>query len=501
MEQAVTCARMKALDQETIVHMGIPSMVLMERAALTVVEELVKQPLPGGKILVVCGSGNNGGDGLAIARLLHLKGCPVHCFFAGNPDHMTAETRSQMTIARNYQVPFVNNPEYGEYTTIVDALFGIGLSRTVEGIYRDIIWQINHSGAFVAAVDMPSGISGDSGQILGIAVKAALTVTFAYGKLGHYLYPGAANCGRVVVKDIGISHLGELDAVRILRQKDVKQLMPPRCPWGNKGTFGKILVAAGSKGMSGAAYLSARAALAAGAGMVKIQTVEENREILQIQFPEAMTAAGDTQADWERSLSWCDVLLLGPGLGTGEDSRRKVQWFLEKRYERNIPLVLDADGLNLLACNPSWKQWIGENCVLTPHVGEMARLCGKDISQVKEDLLGTAAAYSRENHLVCVLKDARTVITGSTGEQYLNITGNSGMAAAGSGDVLAGFLGGLLCTGRRQKCDLAALAALGVYLHGRAGDLAAVHEGQEGLTANRLIRYLPEAMTGSEENL
>ena len=320
MKKVVTCSQMKLLDHGTIHNMHVPSLVLMERAALATAEEIRKYlekkngsgNLKKERILTVCGFGNNGGDGIAIARLLHLAGIRSEIYLAGNPDKMTEETRHQWDIAMSYQVPVMNNPVWDEYTVIVDGIFGVGLSREITGNYKEIIDHMNEAPAYKAAVDIPSGIHGDTGAVLGTAFEADLTVTFAYKKRGLCLYPGRAYAGRTVVADIGIydrdrdgSELASKAAWHI-EKSDMKTL-PARKPWGNKGTFGKVLLVVGSKGMCGAACLSASAALHGGAGMVKIQTVEENRIPLQSLLPEAMlTSEFDEEAN-KKNLNWCDV--------------------------------------------------------------------------------------------------------------------------------------------------------------------------------------------------
>ena len=289
MKKIVSCSQMKNLDRHTIEVKKVPSLVLMERAALSVAEEMVKEPGRLQNTLVVCGMGNNGGDGAAIARILFLWGYQVSLLFLGNPEHMSEETKRQKEICDSYGVPETNNPCWNEYTTIVDAVFGIGLSRNVQGVYQEMMEQINQSGAYIWAVDIPSGINGDTGAVMGMAVRADETVTFAFAKAGHYLYPGTSFCGKLHVKDIGI-YMEPDDRETYLHCPEISDFkcFPERKKDGNKGTFGKILIVAGSCNMAGAAYLSARAALLTGSGMVKIHTVEENRMILQQLLPEAL---------------------------------------------------------------------------------------------------------------------------------------------------------------------------------------------------------------------
>lgn len=506
MKTAVSCARMKELDRHTISRMGLPSLVLMERAALAVTEEMRRYPEQLARILVVCGSGNNGGDGFAIARLLYLAGYQVSVYFAGNPEHMTKETIQQKKIADNYQVPVVNNPDWSEYTTIVDALFGVGLSRPVQGIYALIIEEMNRSGAFVVAVDIPSGLCGDTGEVLGIAVRANLTVAFAFSKIGQHLFPGKELCGKLKVADIGIycsksreePLLADRGEVLLLEAKDL-MFLRERPEWGNKGTFGKVLAVAGSRGMSGAAYLCARACLTCGAGMVKIQTKESNRVILQTLLPEAMISVEEEQDFWEENLRWCDVLLLGPGLGKGKIGERKAEWFLRMAGKYKKPLVLDADGLNLLAEHPQWYDYLPENTILTPHLGEFSRLTGWEIPKIKSNLIQSAQAFVMAHPVTLVLKDARTVVVCPDGSTYLNESGNSAMATAGSGDVLSGILAGLLASGSRTE-QRKELAAVGVFLHGLAGESAARRLSRRSVLAGDIIDGLREVLIEIEES-
>ena len=513
MKKVVTCSQMKLLDHETIHSMHVPSLVLMERAALAVRDEIVKYLLgknPDGswqheRVLAVCGSGNNGGDGIAIARLLHLSGIHTEIFLAGNPDKMTEETRRQWEIAASYQVPVTNNPVWSEYTVIADGIFGVGLSREIAGKYREIIDCMNQAEACKVAVDIPSGIHGDTGAILGVAFKADMTVTFAYRKRGLCLYPGRMYAGKVVTADIGIYdrdpkgiQIAEKAACH-MEQTDLAEL-PLRAPWGNKGTFGKVLLIAGSPGMCGAACLSASAALHGGAGMVKIQTVEENRVPLQTLLPEAMVTCEFNEEANQKNLSWCDVLVIGPGLGTDGVGRERMLWFLKNGAAAKKPVVIDADGLNLLAEHPEWQEFINENTILTPHMGEMSRLTGSSISHLKEDPAAAAFEFADRSGGACVLKDACTVIADQEEHLYFNLSGNSGMATAGSGDVLSGITAAVLCMyhSQEEKPPVSYQAAMAVYIHGRCGDFALRKKGTHGMTAQDLIEALPEILKLSE---
>lgn len=485
MEYIVTKNQMKALDTYTIEEIGIPSMVLMERAALSVFEAMKKEAFPLQKVLVLCGSGNNGADGVVIARLLFLSGYRVSVCVLGNPEHFTEEMKQQTAIAGKYGISFVNTFQAAEYTTIVDAAFGVGLSREVSGKYRESIEKINECSAKVVAVDIPSGICADTGKVLGCGVKADLTVTFAYKKAGLCLYPGAAYAGKVITADMGI-YVPQHEKIRCpdikaCTEEELARLQRKRD--GNKGTFGKILLLAGSRDIFGAAYLSGSAAMHTGAGMLKICTREENRQLFAA-FPEAMlltyddsTAKPEFLSD---SLEWADVIGIGPGLGTSVQAEKLLEYVLTHTRK---PLVIDADGLNLLQNHkPLLKAYPGD-VILTPHLGEFSRLSGKSIQEWKENPIEVTEKTAKEFSAILVCKDARTVTAIPGGSIYVNLSGNDGMATAGSGDVLTGMILGLLAQGK----PAGEAAYLGVYLHGKAGDRAAEKKGRAFMLAGDII--------------
>lgn len=494
MKRVVTASLMKHLDKHTIETYGVPSMVLMERAALAVVEEL--QTWDVRRVLVVCGNGNNGGDGIAVARLLKCKGICVEIYQPAENGRKSQDCILQEKIARSYDVRWINNPEWSEYTTIVDAIFGVGLARTVEGAFADAIRRMNVAPANVLAVDIPSGIDTDTGQVLGVAVRAQATVTFAFAKPGHFLAAGAEYGGKILIRDIGIYETegktaGDLDTYFVDEQDLIR--IPKRPEGGNKGTFGKILLAAGSEGMAGAAYLSGLAAMRTGCGMVKIVTPEKNRAILQTLVPEAMLSGYQNEDEavdaLKRGLAWADTVGVGPGLGQGPISERMVQYLLENCTH---PLVMDADALNLISKNKEWLDMKKCPVTITPHLGEMSRLCGISIEMIKADSLKMARDFASKYQLQCILKDARTCVALPDGTAYLNTTGNSGMATAGSGDVLCGILLGLLA----QKTPYKYAGALAVWIHGKAGDQCSEQSGPGFLMAGDLIEELSSFRIG-----
>lgn len=509
----VTAREMKRCDSCTIHSLGIPGEVLMERAALKVVEA-IQAFYPGGKltekkILIAAGGGNNGGDGLAIARLLADMGCRTDAVFMGDRDHAPGETALQLRILENYDLSPVSIFPEKEYDIIVDALFGIGLSRTVEGKYLDAVTRINESRAWKVAVDIPSGVDADTGQIHGCAVQADLTVTFGWVKRGLMYYPGNEYAGRIVCADIGINERsfgGELPAMYTL-EGSPGEFLPRRRPDGNKGTFGKVLLFAGSENMAGAAVLCGKGLLRSGAGMVKICTCESNRLVLQEVLPEAMlltyTRADEVrqgnmtlQAELEKALCWADCIVAGPGIGTEKSAEQILEWLLAGGKK---PIVLDADGLNLLAKSEKLAQILvesvketGREVILTPHVGELSRLLGCSINEIKDSPEEKARRAAKKYQAVIVSKDARTLVCGESGPVFLNTAGNSGMATAGSGDVLAGVIGALLAGGMGSLNS----AVAGTYLHACAGDLAAQKVGEAGLMASDLIQALAAIQKG-----
>lgn len=493
MKQIVTGGQMKLLDEYTIHEIGIPSLVLMERAALSVFQALREENFPLKRVLVLCGTGNNGADGVAVARMLHMTGVSADICILGKKDHYTEEMRKQVKIAENYHISFVKNAVPAEYTTIVDAVFGVGLSREVGGKYRDTIEALNRSGAKVMAVDIPSGISADTGKVLGCAVKADVTVTFAYEKAGLLFYPGASCAGKVRTADIGIYRLPQNDfelSIQSCEERDLCRI-PARKPDGNKGTFGKIFLAAGSRDISGAAYLSACAALRAGAGMIKVHTREENRQALTTMLPEAMYSFYDDEEirkeQIREGLAWADVIGVGPGLGTGQQAEDILYTILA---EGRKPLLIDADGLNLLAGRMEVLSQYPAPVLVTPHLGEFSRISGVSVEEWKEAPLYLTKRFAGKYHLTVVCKDSRTVISDGGEEIFINTSGNSGMATAGSGDVLFGILMGFLSQGLSAR----EAAALGVYFHGMAGDMAAAQKGEYSMIAGDIITQTAEIL-------
>ena len=498
MQYVLNGKEMKACDGATISHYGVPSLVLMERASLSVVEETLKRFPDAESFLIVCGSGNNGGDGIAVARLLFLKGFSVQIAFIGNREKASVETKTQLAIAEKYGIPAADEIPQSSYDVIFDSIFGIGLCREVGGRYYDVIAQMNAMSGKKVAIDIASGVNADNGHVLGIAFEADLTVSFGFPKIGHLLYPGASCTGELAVTEIGIDEWGFLDGkppVRRLERSDLAQL-PARFDHSNKGSYGKLLVIAGSVNMAGAACFSAAAAYRTGAGLVLVLTPEENRIIIQTKVPEAVLTTYQKDVFDAKQLAecmaWADVIILGPGIGTGKCAAQIVEYVLR---EADCPCVVDADALNLIARDHLSFENAEASFILTPHLGEMARLSGSSIPKIRESLIETAAAYAAAHGVVLVLKDSRTVTALADGTSYINTSGNHGMATGGSGDVLTGVIGGLLS----QGCGPDPAAVLGVYLHGLSGDAAAAAAGKRSLTASDLISGISTVLSEAEE--
>lgn len=530
MRYVLDAASMKNVDSYSINTLGIPSVVLMERAALSVTEA-IESKVKGNihtDIICVCGRGNNGADGLAVARQLYLKGYNVDVYII-NSHASTKEFDIQLNIIKNLGIECINSPDFSKYGVIVDALFGNGLSRELAGEARIVVDTINkcstsvrsqytqnsdnNGNRLVVAVDIPSGISASTGVVMGSAVNADITVTFGFEKIGHILYPAASYCGKIIRKDIGFAQYPDMTRdIFTYDYSDISDMLPLRKPDGNKGTFGKALVIAGSRLYGGAAVLSSRAAARIGAGLVRTLTHISNRTAVITGNMECIVDTYDTDEECgdfvkntetlvDKCICWADVVCIGPGLSMEESAVKLVRSVSAKK---NIKKLYDADALNIIAQykieldgsnddvdyeaggnsgNASYKDDMSDkNVVVTPHIGEMSRLTGLDIAVIKNNPIDTARTYSREHNCVCVLKDARTIV--SDGERvYINMSGNDGMATGGSGDVLSGIITGLMA----QGLTTFEASALGVYIHGCAGDEAASSNGKYSMVAGDII--------------
>lgn len=517
-------AAMRELDRHTIEDLGVPSLVLMERAALAIADAVEERGAGGcGRtrtrpytiadavgergagvcVVAVCGTGNNGGDGAACARILMGRGISSKIVLIGNPERLSPDMQREVELAERFGIPVCHGSSEipGDAPVYIDALFGIGLAREVGGDFAEAIRRLNEAPGLVVAADIPSGISADTGEVLGCAVRADLTVTMQQGKPGLFLDPGRQYAGEVRIADIGIfvekapfpdaiPEVLDSSTALVLEKTDLAHLLPLRNPSGNKGTFGKVTLFAGSRNMAGAAILAAKAVLMTGAGMVRVVTPECNREILQIAVPEALLTTYDTENCRDvvkNALSFGNVIAAGPGLGTDPDAVTLVKTLLKELRSPETSLVLDADALNILA-RESLLPCVPEGAFLTPHIVEMSRLSEIQPDEIVKDRLRVARAFSERYRVHLLLKDARTVIAGD-GLVFVNQTGTDGMATAGSGDVLTGILAGLLA----QGADSRFAGTMAAFLHGLSGERAAKALGKRSMTAMDLCRFLPEA--------
>ncbi len=503
--RVATAAEMREIDRRTIDEFGIPGSVLMERAGLAVAGR-VQELFPKGKVIVVAGGGNNGGDGIVAGRNLFNRGWNAKVLLLSRENRLSPDCLAQYRTARKMGVPVEFRTEINSRdlhsAIVIDAIMGTGLSAEVKPAIAGIIDAINTSGVRVVAVDIPSGISSDTGEVMGEAMRADYTVTFGLPKRGHFLHPGSAFSGRLFVEETGFPAsllLSDGIMVDITSAEDVSPLIPERPAYSHKGDYGHVFVLAGSRGKTGAALMTGRACLRAGAGLVTIGVPESLVEIFESAVTEEMVlplpdngagvlAERAYAAVMDFLNSTADVLALGPGLTRNHEITGLVRRTL---LSSTVPMVIDADAINALARDREILKSIKAPAVLTPHPGEMARLlssAGKR-AEVERDRIGTASRFAAENGLCVVLKGAPTVIASPEGRTFINSTGNPGMATAGSGDVLTGILAGLM----GQGLNPVEASLLGVHLHGAAADLAVSEKGLHSMIAGDLIEFLPTA--------
>lgn len=496
MKYALTGRMSKEVDRYTIDKMGLPSLVLMERAAVstaTKVAEIVALFRRNVRILAVCGKGNNGADAAAAARILSWQGVAVDIAVIEDDRKGTEEFATQIAIAKNGGLNFVTVSAIPEYDIIIDGIFGTGLSRDVEGIYADVMDLINSSNNVVVSVDIPSGIDSETGEILSKAVKADATVTFGYNKVGNMIYPGKELSGEVTVADIGFcpEAIKTLNPCMYFTEDDLRKI-PDRKAYSNKGTYGKILVIAGSHDMSGAAYLSGAAAYRTGAGLVEILTYEGNTDIIKKLLPEAIVTgySGDNyDSVLENSLKKATCVILGPGLSkdvTAHNITRKVLESCE------VPLIIDADALNIIAEDISLLKSYSHVAIITPHIGELVRLTGLAKEELIKDSVAAAKRFAKEFNVILVMKNAVTVVAEpyENGRVYINPSGTGAMSKAGMGDVLTGAVAGMISL----RLEPFSAACMGVYLHGIAGEIAEEEQGSHSVMAGDVVNTLGKAV-------
>lgn len=520
------CSRqeMERIDKMTMEQFGIGSLVLMERAALAVYTELENRGKKSGSCLILAGAGNNGGDGLALARMLYEGGARVQVCLVGKhkksagceaqldilyrlikEDGEGVPSSGQHTVAepaakRLSIIELVTKEDIqalsgGQYDVIVDSIFGIGLARNLVSPEREVIDAVNAMDGYKIAVDIASGLHGDTGCIMGTAFMADVTVTFGYVKLGMYLCDGPEVSGEIRVADIGFPASAARQAGICAVTYDREELgrLPERRKTSNKGTYGRVAVIAGCETMAGAAYFSAAAAYRSGAGLVKIYSHGANRDILLSRLPEAVYEAypeeGQPKHVVDSAVMFADALVVGPGIGRSGMAEGIVKAALS---QCEVPVVLDADGLNILSEHMEWLENSGTKLILTPHLKEMERLLGMGLSDIRANAMETVRSFAKDYHVVCVLKGANTIVADENETAYINTTGNNGMSTGGTGDVLTGVIAAFTAAG--LECTEA--ARLGVMVHGMAGDWAAGCFGERGMIAGDMLEGIGKALHG-----
>lgn len=507
----VTAREMREIDRRAMEEYAIPGVVLMENAGRSVADavERLLGGLGGKKVVVLCGKGNNGGDGFVAARHLLQRGAAPKVFLSCAPEEITGDAAVNLTIWQRLGQECFQLATSGslqllkiallQADAVVDALYGTGFRGKATGQAGRAIEAVNAAGKPVVAVDLPSGLEADTGRVNGPCIRATVTVTFGLPKIGLVLDPGVEYCGKLVVADISLPRVlidGAAPDRYLLTSELVSSWFAPRPATAHKGDFGHVLVVGGSRGMIGAACLTAQAALKTGAGLVTLAVPRSLQDVAAGKLTEVMTAGLPETPEGALSrealpvvaalLKKKAVLALGPGLGQHAETVALVRELVRAAV---CPLVVDADGLNAFAGEGGLPAERAAPLVVTPHPGEMGRLTGKRVAEVEADRVGCAAAAAREWQAVVVLKGARTVVASPDGCLGINTTGNPGMATGGSGDVLTGVVAALIA----QGLDPFRAAAAAVYLHGRAGDLAAGERGEMGLTAGDICRFLPAA--------
>jgi ADP-dependent NAD(P)H-hydrate dehydratase / NAD(P)H-hydrate epimerase len=505
----VKASEMKEMDRIAIEEIGIPGSVLMENAARGASRVFLAHfaPPPNCGVLVLCGRGNNGGDGYVMARYLSGAGLNVTVLVLAELRHIAGDALLNLQILRRMGIEVQEVPTEGEWKKkrrllndsdfVIDGLLGTGLNSPVKGFYARVIGDVNNASKPVTAIDIPSGLNADSGQVMGAAVQTDLTITFGFPKIGQLVYPGAGLVGRLVRIDIGIPD-GVAERLpgryRLIEARDFHDLFASERPDIHKGNRGHLLVLAGSTGKTGAATLTSLGALRAGAGLVTLGIPKSLNPILENKLTEAMTAplpeTGECTLSLEaekeifKLMEGKTAVAIGPGLSTHEETRSLVGRIVTKCP---LPMVIDADGLNALSSHLDALAKCRGRAVLTPHPGEMARLTSIGNSEVQADRIGTAEAFAQKHGCCLVLKGARTVIAEPGGQVHINPTGNPALSSGGSGDVLTGLIGGFLARGWPP----AKAAVAGVYLHGLAADRLSEDMGPSGLLAGELLEVIP----------
>ncbi len=512
----LSAEQMRDVDRRATEEYLIPSLILMENAGLRVLERIksVIGELNNARIIILAGKGNNGGDGLVLGRHLINAGARVDTFVLGEPQNLSTDAYINYSILARMTdslFPLRVDEDLERLRTIlwsadliVDAIYGIGFRGSLNDFETGIAAMVNGSRALVLSVDIPSGVEADTGKVQGVAIKADYTVTLALPKLGLMVEPGSEYRGELTVADISIpKRLLEDDKFKLnlISEAMVQRLIKPRSPESHKGTYGHALVIGGSTGMTGAVIMTSYAALRTGAGLVTAAIPESLLPILQAAIMEVMgrplpqTSIGTISLEalpiMEELLGTVSVCAIGPGMSRYQDANSIIRSLIEKS---EVPILIDADGLNALEGDTAILKDRPIPIVITPHPGEMSRLTGLAMADIQQNRLDIARHYAAEWGITVVLKGNKTVVASPSGEAFINTSGNPGMATAGSGDVLSGIILGLMA----QGMEAPSAAWAGVYIHGRAGDQAKAINGQRGLIAGDLLNHLPHVLNDLE---
>lgn len=515
----VTSDQMRKIDKITIEKIGIHGLELMEKAGLgsaLVGKKILDEKVKGKKVIIFCGKGNNGGDGFVVGRYLSRWGAKVEFYLLGKKGEVRgdAEVNLKKAVDLNLLIKEVlkekDLPTELNSDLIVDAVFGTGFKDKATGLEEKVIELINSSGIKVLSIDIPSGLGADTGSVEGLCVKAETTPTMGLPKTGQFFFPGKSFCGKVEVIDIGVPQkvIDEQKLnLNLITEDEVKSFLPHRPGDAHKGNCGKVLLIAGSTGMTGAATLASLSCLKAGAGMAILGAPKTLNEIFEIKLTEVMTKplpdvrkkgalALRGLGEIMQTLKWADCVALGPGLGQHFETIELVRRLVTKI---ELPMVIDADGLNAIAKDCSILNQAKAPLILTPHIGELSRLIDVTIEEIAKDRIKYARESAKKFNCVLVFKGAPTIIGEPKGQVYVNPTGNAGMATAGSGDVLTGVIVGLLAQMiflKKQdiKKTMLESALAGVYIHGLCGDLARDEKGEMGVIAGDMMEKLPEVL-------
>ena len=479
----LTADEMRNIDRRATERFGVPSIVLMENAAIAVVDAIFAHYPNSERVAIVCGIGQNGGDGFAVARHLENRGVVPVIVIAGDRAKIAGDSLTNLLICERLGIPIYDDLAHAaDADLLVDAVFGTGLNRAPSGVYADVIRDIAELRIPVLAVDLPSGANASSGEPFEPCIQAEVTVTFAAPKLCHIFEPAALYCGEVIVADISIPDIAveeEAVALALITPKSIQPHIAPRLAATHKGTYGHVAIIAGSPGRSGAAVMCARAAIRTGAGLVTVLTDEETAKLVHAGCIEAMTATSlPPQAK---------SVLAGPGLADDDQSYANIR---EQIANIELPMIIDASALNAFASRANEINPRGLPRVITPHPGELARIFGSDTHAINADRIAAAREAARACNCVVVLKGHQTLVAEPDGHVSVNPTGNPGMASGGMGDVLSGVVAALLARGT----DPVDAACTAVYLHGLAGDLLKEEIGDIGLAATEVADRIPRAI-------